>query len=71
MEFSNCNLCKHSKVCKYRNDYDKFVKKFLEETFDTLETDMPKTMFDLSIQCKEYSSECTVYRRMLKGEQND
>lgn len=55
---SNCTQCKHSEVCKFRDELKKYETKVLA---------LPKPEFiSLSISCKYYDSEPQIYMRGAK-----
>lgn len=49
---NKCNSCSHMEVCKYKEDFEKFME-------DIKDIKVPK-MFDLDIKCSKYSSRCSV-----------
>ena len=49
---SKCNSCSHMEVCKYKDDFEKFMEDIKNKGIK-----VPK-MFDLDIKCSKYSSHC-------------
>ena len=55
---SKCNSCSHMEVCKYKDDFEKFMEDIKNKGIK-----VPK-MFDLDIKCSKYSSHCN---NMIRG----
>lgn len=51
---SKCNSCFHMEVCKYKEDFEKFMEDIKNKGIK-----IPK-IFDLDIKCSKYSSRCTI-----------
>ena len=51
---SKCNSCSHMEVCKYKEDFEKFMEDIKNKGIK-----IPK-MFDLDIKCSKYSSRCII-----------
>lgn len=51
---SKCNSCSHQEVCKYKEEFEKFIREIKNKNIK-----IPK-MFDLDIKCSKYSSHCTI-----------
>lgn len=51
---SKCNSCSHQEVCKYKEDFEKFMEDIKNKGIK-----VPK-MFDLDIKCSKYSSRYTI-----------
>ena len=51
---SKCNSCSHQEVCKYKEEFEKFIREIKNKNIK-----IPK-MFDLDIKCSKYSSYCTI-----------
>lgn len=49
---SKCISCSHMEVCKYKDDFEKFMENIKNKGIK-----VPK-MFDLDIKCSKYSSRC-------------